>query len=85
MVVFDKAYVAPLFLAHYSPDQDTKSPINDMRAGKRQTLVPELEDTFWDPPVPATCKYGRSVKRRLERRRWKTQREVDRREKYGLL
>lgn len=85
MVVFDKAYVAPLFLAHCSPDRNTNSPVNDMRAGKRQTLVPELEDTFWDPPVPATCKYGRSVKRRLERRRWKTQREVDRREKYGRV
>eukprot|EP00930_Biecheleria_cincta_P036586 TRINITY_DN25076_c0_g1_i1.p1 TRINITY_DN25076_c0_g1~~TRINITY_DN25076_c0_g1_i1.p1 ORF type:complete len:629 (+),score=78.36 TRINITY_DN25076_c0_g1_i1:128-1888(+) len=85
MVVFNKGFVAPLFLAHCSPDRDTNSPINHMRAGKRQTLVPEMEDAFWDPPVPATCKYGRSVKRRLERRRWKTQRAVDRQEKYGRV
>lgn len=83
MVVFDKAFVAPLFLAHCSGDSE--SSINNARAGKRQTLVPELGDSFWDPPVPSTCKYGRSVKRRVERRRWKMLREAERHEKYDRV
>merc|ERR1712217_204970 len=82
MVVFDKTYVAPLFLAVTTRNTPGSQSFSGNRAGTRQTFVPELEDAFWDPPVPSTCKHGQNVKRRLERRRWKTLRAAERQEKF---
>merc|ERR1711988_463955 len=80
MVAFDRTFVAPLFVAHRVQGYNNAS-VNVHRGGRRQTVVPELEDMFWDPPEPSSCQHGKKVKRRLERFRWKMQRRADRDEK----
>jgi hypothetical protein len=82
IVVFDRRFVAPMFIVRHTSEKNQNQVINPNRDGRRQTLVPEFGETFWDPPVPEECSHAKKVKRRFERRRQHVQRRAERDQKF---